>query len=171
MSVQWGSMNCSTTTLPRRADSGIVLPAWSVRAKPGAGGDGPLAPRAWRPLPPRVRDPAEAARSGGLAADEEHRRIVIERVADVTQHLRAQRVQDLVGVTRLADGAGLGEREELTGPAAGLADPVGVEQNPVTRAELDHGRPARGARGRRPAQPGGELRQAQWQAALGHLEP
>jgi hypothetical protein len=29
-------MNCSTTTLPRRAGSPIVLPAWSVRVKRGA---------------------------------------------------------------------------------------------------------------------------------------
>src|SRR5438046_2045821 len=40
MSVQCGSMNCSTTTLPRSADSVIVLPAWSVRVKPGARGCG-----------------------------------------------------------------------------------------------------------------------------------
>src|SRR6266550_6180269 len=280
MSVQCGSMNCSTTTLPRRADSFIVLPAWSVRVKPGAwscgsgvssislarlvetlagmpegrgaaayglrtmtntaaitamvattaiapnrmmrpgGRPGPGACRPGRPAAPPLsacwpgvalvvirmlflarpvgrpaRIPSIAARSplvraermgpgrllpgrslrrrrrsGRLAADEEHRRVVIERVADVTQHLGAQRVQDLVGVTGLADGAALGEREELTGPAAGLADPVGVEQDPVARADLDHRRPARRARGGRLAQPGCELRQAQWQAALGHLE-
>src|SRR6266536_6227056 len=36
MSVQCGSTNCSTTTLPRKAASGSVRPCWSVRVKPGA---------------------------------------------------------------------------------------------------------------------------------------
>src|SRR5215468_1886273 len=242
MSVQCGSMNCSTTTLPRRADSAIVRPAWSVRVKPGAcwrdsgvssislarlvgtlagrpegrgaaasglgrvtmnaatataavtttaiapstrmRPGGPAAPPSadWWPgvalavmrmlflagpvgrpaRTPSIAAPAAAGPgSGRLAADEQHRGVVIERVADVAQYLRAQHVQGLVGVTGLADGAGLGEREELTGPAAGLADPVGVEQDPVARADLDHGRLAR---------PGGERRQAQGQAALGHLQ-
>src|SRR5262245_40078416 len=179
MSVQCGSMNSSTTTLPRRADSVIVRPAWSVRVKPGAGlrgsgvssislarlletlagrpeGRGAAAPR-WRtttnaaaatatatttaiapstrrrpsgpagrpgscwpgspgaPPPadcwpglalvvmrmlflarpkgrpariPSIAGPAAAGPgSGRLAEDEEHRRVVVERVADVTQHL------------------------------------------------------------------------------------
>ena len=29
-------MNPSTTTLPRKADSGSTRPSWSVRVKPGA---------------------------------------------------------------------------------------------------------------------------------------
>src|SRR6185437_8952013 len=255
------------TTLPRRSDSAIVRPAWSVRVKPGAWSCGSgvssislarlvetlagmpegrgraavrwrrttnvaaatatmtttaIAPStrrrppwlAGRPGPgscwpgwpaapppadcwpgvapvvmrmlflarpvgrparfPSIAAPAAAGpASGRLAADEEHRRVVVERVADVAQHLRAQCVQDLVGGAGLADGAGLGEREELTGPAAGLADPVGVEQTPVARAGLDHGRPARRAGGGRVARlagPGGELRQAERQAALGDLQ-
>src|SRR5262245_11607095 len=207
MSVQCGSMNSSTTTLPRRADSCTVLPAWSVRVKPGAcwcgsgvssislarlvgtlagrpEGRGAAAPwwrtttnaatatamvtttaiapstrrrpAGWpgpepcwpglsagpppadcwpgvalvvmrmlflaRPVERPARIPehsgtgrrgspaaSQRRRSGRLAADEEHRRVVIERVADVTQHLRAQPVQDLVGVTGLADGAAAGE--------------------------------------------------------------
>ena len=36
MSVQCGSMNWSTTTLPRRLDRLSVWPFWSVRVKPGA---------------------------------------------------------------------------------------------------------------------------------------
>ena len=40
MSVQCGSMNSSTTTLPRKADSGSTRPSWSVRVKPGAGRTG-----------------------------------------------------------------------------------------------------------------------------------
>src|SRR5512140_3198851 len=76
----------------------------------------------------RCWSPRSGARSGRRAADEEHGRVVIERVADVAQHGGAQRVQDLVGLAGLADGAAPGEREELTGPAARLADAVGVEQ-------------------------------------------
>jgi len=37
MSVECGSMNSSTTTLPRRPDSGTVRPSWSVSVNPGAG--------------------------------------------------------------------------------------------------------------------------------------
>jgi hypothetical protein len=91
---------------------------------------------------PRRADDGGRARSGRLAADEEHGRVVVERVADVAQHLPAQRVQDPVGVTGFADGARLGEREELTGPATRLADPVGVKQDLVARADLDHRGPA-----------------------------
>ena len=36
MSVQCGSMKLRTTTLPRRLDSGSVLPSWSVSRNPGA---------------------------------------------------------------------------------------------------------------------------------------
>ena len=36
MSVQCGSMNCSTTTLPRRLSRDSEWPSWSVRVNPGA---------------------------------------------------------------------------------------------------------------------------------------
>src|SRR5215475_3489020 len=271
MSVQCGSMNSSTTTLPRRADSVIVRPVWSVRVKPGAGlrgsgvssislarlvgtlagmpegrgaaacgwrtmtnmaaaiamvattasapsrmtrpGDPPGPGACWPGLSaaaplvscwPGVAlvvmkslflarpvgtarshpehsgtvptcscrtdggraalgrpEPGAPARSGRLAADEEHRRVVVERVADVAPHLRAQHVQDPVGVVPgLADGAALGEREELAGPVAGLADPVGVEQDPVAPAGLDHGPPG-------PRWPGGPAGRARRRAAPG----
>src|SRR5438105_13529323 len=93
----------------------------------------------WR----RTIRPARCGPSSWLAADQEHCRVIIERVADVAQHVGTQVVQDLVGVAGLAEGAGPGEREELAGPVPRLADAVGIEQDPVTRPDLDHGRLAR----------------------------
>ena len=42
MSVQCGSMNSRTTTLPRSAESARVRPSWSVSVKPSAGRTGPV---------------------------------------------------------------------------------------------------------------------------------
>jgi hypothetical protein len=46
MSVQCGSMDSSTTTLPRKRDSGRARPFWSMSVNPGAGlagtGDSPI---------------------------------------------------------------------------------------------------------------------------------
>src|SRR2546430_4667372 len=90
----------------------------------------------WR----RTIRPARCGPSSWLAADQKHCRVVIERVTDMAQHVGAQVVQDLVGVAGLADGAGPGERAELAGPPPRLADAVGIEQDPVTRADLDDSR-------------------------------
>src|SRR6058998_3476386 len=66
------------------------IAAGAVRARTGQPGSG------------RLR--LAQAGSGWLAADQEHCRVIIERVADVAQHVGTQVVQDLVGVAGLAEG-------------------------------------------------------------------
>src|SRR6185312_14724383 len=91
---------------------------------------------------------------GWLAPDEQHGRVVVQGMTDVPQDIALQVVEHILRVGPVAERLAVGQREEVTGLVPGFTDPIGVEQQLITRAERHRGHVPRESR---------EVRQAERQ--------